>query len=58
LTDGRAVEVPHPEFLAVIPPGRTVIVTKVQGSFEIVNMVQVSSLEVGNGSTKPPKRKK
>ncbi len=52
LADGRALEVGHPEMLAVMPPGRTVIVATGDEDYEIVDLLLVTSLEVMNGQSK------
>ena len=49
LADGNQIEVRHPEFLAHSPSGRTVIVTTPDESFEVVDLLLVTSIEVGNG---------
>jgi hypothetical protein len=43
--DGRSVPVPHPEVLAIIPPGRTIVVGLADGTAEIIDMNLVTSLE-------------
>jgi hypothetical protein len=51
LADGRSLKVPHPEFLAPSPAGRTVIVFFSDGGFEVVDLLLVTSLKVrANGS--------
>jgi hypothetical protein len=55
LADGRSFEVPHTEFLAHSPGGRTVIVFTEGESFEIIDLLLVTSLEVINGK---PKRRR
>ncbi len=49
LTDGRHLDVVHPDFVARSPKGRTVIVYKSDESFEIIDLLLVVSLEVLNG---------
>lgn len=49
LGDGRALPVPHPEFLAIHPTGRTVIVFGPKDHFEIVDLLLVTGIEVPNG---------
>jgi hypothetical protein len=44
--DGRAVPVHHREFLASAPSGRTVIVYQPDDSFNIVDLLLVTDLEV------------
>lgn len=50
LADGREIPVPHREWLASAPSGRTVIVFKPDDSFNIVDLLLVTDLEVKNGS--------
>ena len=53
LADGRSLPVRHPEFLAITPPGRTVIVTKKDGTFEVIDLLLVTSLRHHtNGSSR------
>ena len=44
LADGRALPVPHPEFLAFNGHGRTAIVIDDKDGFEIVDLLLVVSL--------------
>ncbi len=49
--DGRALRVVHPDFVWIPPEGsRTVIVSTGADDFEIVDMMLVVSIEVGNGA--------
>ena len=50
LADGREVAVTHREWLASAPSGRTVIVFQPDDSFNIVDLLMVTDLEVRNGS--------
>ena len=45
LADGRSLPVPYPEFLAINPPGRTIAVSLPDGTFEIVELLLVTSLK-------------
>jgi hypothetical protein len=45
LADGRALQVPHPEFLAIAPPGRTIGVGMPDGTIEIVDLLLVTSIK-------------
>lgn len=47
LADGRAFAVQHPDFVARSPTGRSAVVYGPDGAFEILDLVLVSSLEVG-----------
>jgi hypothetical protein len=58
LADGRALEVPHPEMMAITPPGRTIIVATGYEDYEIVDLLLVTSLEIVNGQARQPKRRK
>jgi hypothetical protein len=49
LADGRSLEVNHPDFVARSPSGRTVIIYKIDETFEVVDLLLVTSLEVMNG---------
>ena len=46
LADGRAIPVHHREFLASAPSGRTVFVYQPDDSFNIVDLLLVTDLEV------------
>jgi hypothetical protein len=49
--DGRSLRVSHPDFVWIPPEGsRTVIVSTGGDDFEIVDMMLVVSIEVGNGA--------
>ena len=57
LADGRNVPVHHPEFVAASPSGRTVIVYQPDDSFNIIDLLLVTDLEVnGNGKRRRPKK--
>jgi hypothetical protein len=49
--DGRALEVPHPEFLSRSPTGRTVIVYGNDDDFSILDLLLLTEIEVH-----PPKK--
>lgn len=49
LGDGQELPVEHPEFLAYAPSSRTATVYFDDGSFEIVDLLLVTGLEVRNG---------
>jgi len=46
LADGRGVAVQHREFLAMSPSGRTVIVYQPDDSFNIIDLLLVTDIEV------------
>jgi hypothetical protein len=57
LADGRKIPVGHPELLAASPSGRTVIVYQPDDSFNIVDLLLVTDLEVAtNGHDRPRRR--
>jgi hypothetical protein len=49
LADGTRVDVPHPDFIAHPPGGRTAVVVGVDESLHIIDVMLVSTIEV-----KPP----
>jgi len=51
LADGRRLEVPHPEFIASAPKGRTVIVFGEGDSFSIIDLLLVTRIEVNPADT-------
>ncbi len=53
LADGRSVEVKHPDYLAYAG-GRTALVGFEDGDFEIIDLLLVTSLAVGNGQSHAP----
>jgi hypothetical protein len=58
LADGREFHVPHPEFLYMPPAvSRTVVVSTGDGLFEIVDLLLVTSIELGNGHARQRRRR-
>ena len=55
LADGRHLDVAHPEFLAHTPTGRTVMIAQPDESFEVIDLLLVTSLEPIN--SKPRSRR-
>lgn len=51
LADGRRVPVKHREFMATLPSSRTIVVYEQDDSFNIIDLLLVTSLEVKNGKT-------
>jgi hypothetical protein len=49
LADGREIPVPHQEFMAIGPTGRTIIVYDEQESFNIVDLLLVTDVRLENG---------
>jgi hypothetical protein len=58
LADGRTLDVPHPEYLAHPPNARTFVVMRPDESFDVVDLLLVTSLEVLNGSSRRPRSKR
>jgi hypothetical protein len=57
LGDGQALPVQHPEFLAYSPNARTAIVYSEDGSFQLIDLLLVTGLEVRNGKSQRRIRK-
>ena len=51
LADGRPIPVKHREFMATSLSGRTIVVYEREDSFNIIDLLLVTSLEVKNGRT-------
>ena len=49
LSDQRRFEIPHPDFLWVMPGGRTIGIADENGAAEIVDLMHVTSLKL-NGT--------
>jgi hypothetical protein len=58
LGDGRHLHVPQREFLSHSPSGRTIIVDHDDESFIIVDLLLVTELELSNGKSPGPRRRK
>jgi len=56
LADGRSIPVNHREFALPSPSGRTVIVYQPDDSFDIIDMLLVTSLTV-NGNKRPERKR-
>jgi hypothetical protein len=57
LADGRSLDVEHPEFLMFSRSGRTIVVSKTNDTFEIIDLLLVTSLESLNCRAKPLRRR-
>ena len=58
LADGRQIPVHHREFIMSAPSGRTIIVYQPDDSFNIIDLLLVTDLEIkprANGSTRKRK---
>ncbi len=58
LADGNELNVSHPELLSYSASGRTVIVVTADDSFEVVDLLLVASIEVGDGQTTRRRKRK
>jgi hypothetical protein len=47
LADGTRVDVPHPDFIAHPPGGRTAVVVGVDENLHIIDVMLVSKIEIG-----------
>jgi hypothetical protein len=54
IADGWALDVPHTGFIARSPTGRPVVVYKAAGTFEVVDLMLVTSIEMLNGRDAEP----
>ena len=59
MANGKAVDIPHPEFMLISRSGRRLIVDMPDDTFEIVNLSLVTSVETlpKNGARRPRRRK-
>ena len=46
MADGRSISVPHQEFLALGPTGRSVFVYRPDESFHIIDLLLITDIEV------------
>lgn len=56
LADGRSLDIDHPEFLMFSRTGRTIVVSKPNDTFEIVDLLLVTSLAARNGHAKSKRK--
>ncbi len=52
LADSRAIPIPHRDFILISPAGRTVVVTHDDGTFEIIDLLLVTSIATTNGKSR------
>lgn len=57
LADGSQLRVRSPEFVAITPGGRTVIVVTGDDDYEVVDLLLVTALEFRNGKAKPSRER-
>jgi hypothetical protein len=46
MADGRAFQVPHPDFLSMSPTGRTVIIYQENEEFSILDLLLMTEIEM------------
>ena len=51
VADGRQIRVEHPEFLALFPTGRSVIVTQPDESYDVLDLLLVTGVHVEDGGS-------
>jgi len=51
LADETRVDVPHPDFIAHPPGGRTAVVIGVDESLQIIDVMRVAKIEIGPPAT-------
>ncbi len=56
MASGRVVTVRHPEFAMLTPGGRTAVVATSNDAAEVVDLLLVESISVGNGKHGSKKR--
>ncbi len=49
LSDQRRFEIPHQDFIWIVPGGRTIGIADESGAVEIVDLVHVTSLKLNGG---------
>lgn len=58
LADGNQIGVSHPEFLAHSATGRTAIVFGTNETYEVIDLLLVASIEVGDGRSDRHRRRR
>jgi hypothetical protein len=58
LADGREIPVYHRDFIMAAPSGRTLYVSQPDDSFNIIDLLLVTDLEIANGQSRTRKRRK
>ncbi len=49
LADGREIPVRSPEFMMISPSGRTIMVSQLDDSYNVIDLLLVTDLEFKNG---------
>jgi hypothetical protein len=58
MANGKSVDVPHPDFMHLSPTGRRLIVDRPDDTFEIIDVLLVTSLETLSQNGSRPRGKK
>ena len=58
VADGHIVPVKHPEVLAILPPGRTIVVGTGEDGRETIDLFLVTTLRNRNGKSETERRRK
>ena len=58
MANGKSVDVPHPDFMHLSPTGRRLIVDRPDDTFEIIDVLLVTSLETLSQNGNRPRGKK
>jgi hypothetical protein len=58
LADGRSITVPHREFMATAPSGRTVVVLQPDDRMNIIDLLLVTDIEIMPLSKATPKKRR
>jgi hypothetical protein len=59
VADGRSIDVPHPDFMHLSPAGRRLIVDRSDDSFEVIDVLLVTSVEtLPKNGTKARRRRR
>jgi hypothetical protein len=56
VSDGREYPVEHPDFLAISPSGRTIIVYGADDLHDPIETMMITSLHIGNGRQRRKRR--
>jgi hypothetical protein len=57
LADSREIPVPHRDFILISPSGRTVVVTHDDNTFEVIDLLLVTSVATTNGKTRQNRKR-
>jgi hypothetical protein len=58
MANGKSADVPHPDFVHLSPSGRILIISRADDSFELVDVLLVTSVETLSRNGQRPRRRK